>query len=80
MVLHGGGSVVHIGSMWTKQAINATPSSAYSMAKAGLHALTQQMAMELTDYNLRVNAVPPAVVKTLIYETFIDPSDLEEVL
>ncbi|MDF1644515.1 MAG: SDR family oxidoreductase [Pseudomonadales bacterium] len=33
------GSVVHIGSMWAKQAIKATPSPTYSMAKAGLHAL-----------------------------------------
>lgn len=35
------GSIVNIGSMWAKQAIGATPSSAYSMAKAGLHALTK---------------------------------------
>ncbi len=31
------GSIVNIGSMWAKHAIKATPSSAYSMAKAGLH-------------------------------------------
>jgi short-subunit dehydrogenase len=41
MIKHGGGSIVTIGSMWAKQAIKATPSSAYSMAKAGLHAMTQ---------------------------------------
>lgn len=35
------GSIVNIGSMWAQQAIGATPSSAYSMAKAGLHALTK---------------------------------------
>ena len=44
---HGGGSIVHIGSMWAKQAIKATPSSAYSMAKAGLHALTHSCAVML---------------------------------
>ena len=33
---NGGGSIVNIGSMWAKQAIKETPSSAYSMAKAGL--------------------------------------------
>src|SRR5262249_42665774 len=33
------GSIVNIGSMWAKQAVKATPSSSYSMAKAGLHAL-----------------------------------------
>ena len=80
MKAHGGGSIVHIGSMWAKQAIKATPSSAYSMAKAGLHALTQHMAMELADDNIRVNAVSPAVVKTPIYETFIDPKEVDEAL
>ena len=80
MSANGGGSIVNIGSMWAKQAIKATPSSAYSMAKAGLHALTQHMAMELADVNIRVNAVSPAVVKTPIYESFIDPAVLDETL
>lgn len=80
MIKNDGGSIVNIGSMWAKQAIKATPSSAYSMAKAGLHALTQHMAMELADHKIRVNAVSPAVVKTPIYETFIDPAEMEEAL
>ena len=80
MKVRGGGSIVNIGSMWAKQAIKATPSSAYSMAKAGLHALTQHLAMELAEANIRVNAVSPAVVKTPIYESFIDPSEVDEAL
>jgi NAD(P)-dependent dehydrogenase (short-subunit alcohol dehydrogenase family) len=76
MQANGGGSVVHIGSMWAHQAIKATPSSAYSMAKAGLHALTRHMAMELAEHGIRVNAVAPAVVKTPIYEAFIDPQEV----
>lgn len=80
MAANGGGSVVNIGSMWAKQAIKATPSAAYSMAKAGLHALTQHMAMELADSRIRVNAVSPAVVKTPIYEAFIDRSKIDETL
>ena len=80
MTANGGGSIVHIGSMWAKQAIKATPSSAYSMAKAGLHSLTQHMAMELADHHIRVNAVSPAVVKTPIYQAFIEPSKIDETL
>ncbi len=80
MTRNGGGNIVNIGSMWAKQAIKATPSSAYSMAKAGLHALTQHMAMELAEHGIRVNAVSPAVVKTPIYEAFIDPSEVDEAL
>ncbi len=41
------------------------------MAKAGLHTLTQHLAMELADYRIRVNAVSPAVVETPIYGAFI---------
>lgn len=80
MKSHGGGAVVNIGSMWAKQAIKATPSSSYSMAKAGLHALTQHLAMELADYNIRVNAVSPAVVVTGIYKSFIEEEQIEETL
>ena len=62
-----GGAIVNVGSMWAKQAVKATPSSAYSMQKAGLHSLTQHLAMELADDNIRVNAVSPAVVNTPVY-------------
>lgn len=71
---HRPGAIVNIGSMWGQQAIAATPSSAYSMAKAGLHSLTQHLAMELAPHQIRVNAVSPAVVATPIYEGFI-PKD-----
>ena len=80
MKAHGGGAIVNIGSMWAKQSIKATPSSAYSMAKAGLHSLTQHLAMELAEYSIRVNAVSPAVVVTPIYGEFIDPAKIEETL
>ncbi|KIC28463.1 MULTISPECIES: SDR family NAD(P)-dependent oxidoreductase [unclassified Leisingera] len=80
MSRNGGGAIVNIGSMWAKQAIKATPSSAYSMAKAGLHALTQHLAMELADHGIRVNAVAPAVVVTPIYGAFIPPAQIEDAL
>ena len=75
-----GGAIVNIGSMWARQAIAATPSSAYSMAKAGLHALTQHLAMELAGYRIRVNAVSPAVVSTPIYQGFIPPAEVDQAL
>lgn len=74
------GSIVNIGSMWAKQSIKATPSSAYSMAKAGLHALTQHLAMELAEDGIRVNAVSPAVVETPIYGAFIEPKEIHTAL
>lgn len=80
MVRHGGGAIVNIGSMWAHQAVKATPSSAYSMAKAGLHAMTQHLAMELGSHGIRVNAVAPAVVVTPIYGAFIDADAIEGTL
>lgn len=80
MIKHSGGAIVNVGSMWAKQAVKATPSSAYSMAKAGIHALTQHLAMELAEYNIRVNAVSPAVVETPIYENFIEPGEVHDTL
>ena len=77
---HGGGAIVNVGSMWAKQAVKATPSSAYSMAKAGLHAMTQHLAMELADHKIRVNGVSPAVVVTPIYGSFLNPERIEEEL
>jgi len=74
------GAIVNIGSMWAKQAIAATPSSAYSMAKAGLHSLTQHLAMELAPKHIRVNAVSPAVVQTPIYEGFIPKAEVHNAL
>lgn len=74
------GVIVNIGSMWAKQAVAATPSSAYSMAKAGLHSLTQHLAMELAKHRIRVNAVSPAVVETPIYEAFIPKAEVHTAL
>lgn len=74
------GAIVNIGSMWAKQAIAATPSSAYSMAKAGLHSLTQHLAMELASRQIRVNAVSPAVVETPIYEGLIPKDEVHGAL
>ena len=75
-----GGAIVNIGSMWAKQTVQATPSSAYSMAKAGLHSLTQHLAMELANQGIRVNAVSPAVVETPIYEGFIPKEQVHTAL
>lgn len=78
MKAQGGGSIVNVGSMWAEQAIAATPSSAYSAAKAGVHALTRNLAIEHADHWIRVNAVAPAVVETPVYNTFMSDEEVAE--
>ncbi|MGC2656422.1 MAG: SDR family oxidoreductase [Bryobacteraceae bacterium] len=76
----GGGAIVHTGSLWALQAIGATPSSAYSAANAGVHALVHNLAIELAPDHIRVNAVAPAVVETPIYSTFLSKDEVSKVL
>jgi NAD(P)-dependent dehydrogenase (short-subunit alcohol dehydrogenase family) len=81
MVAHGhGGAIVHVGSMWALDAIPATPTSAYSAAQAGRHALTKNLAIELAPYGIRVNTVALAFVETPSYERFMTPEQARQVL
>ena len=75
-----GGAIVQTGSMWGLQAIGATPSSAYSAAKAGVHALVKNLAIELAPDKIRVNAIAPAVIETPVYDTFLTPEQVKAVL
>jgi NAD(P)-dependent dehydrogenase (short-subunit alcohol dehydrogenase family) len=75
-----GGVIAQTGSMWGLQAIGATPSSAYSVAKAGVHALVKNLAIELAPDNIRVNAIAPAVIETPVYDTFLSPEQVKAVL
>ncbi len=80
MIKRGGGSIVNVGSMWALIAVGATPSSAYSAGKAGLHALTRNLAIEFCANGIRVNTVAPAVVETPVYDSFLTPEQRAAVL
>src|SRR3954451_25203825 len=76
----GGGAIINIGSMWAVDAIGTTPTSAYSAAQAGRHALTKNLALELAADAIRVNAIALAFVETPAYERFMDRETAQEVL
>jgi NAD(P)-dependent dehydrogenase (short-subunit alcohol dehydrogenase family) len=66
--------------MWALDAITATPTSAYSAAQAGRHALTKNLAVELAPHGIRVNTVALAFVATPAYERFMTPEEARDVL
>jgi NAD(P)-dependent dehydrogenase (short-subunit alcohol dehydrogenase family) len=80
MIKRGSGAIVSVGSMWATQAIGATPSSAYSAAMAGRHALTRNLAIEFAKDHIRVNTVAPAIVETPVYNSFVPPEQYRNVL
>jgi NAD(P)-dependent dehydrogenase (short-subunit alcohol dehydrogenase family) len=75
-----GGAIVNVGSMWAVDAIETTPTSAYSAAQAGRHALAKNLAIELAPDGIRVNTVALAFVETPAYERFLSPDEAREVL
>jgi NAD(P)-dependent dehydrogenase (short-subunit alcohol dehydrogenase family) len=75
-----GGAIVSVGSMWAVDAIETTPTSAYSAAQAGRHAITKNLAIELAPHSVRVNTVALAFVETPAYERFLSPEEAREVL
>jgi NAD(P)-dependent dehydrogenase (short-subunit alcohol dehydrogenase family) len=76
----GGGAIVNVGSMWALDAIATTPTSAYSVAQAGRHVLTKNLAIELAGDGIRVNTVALAFVETPSYERFLSAEEAQAVL
>ncbi|HEY9869953.1 MAG TPA: SDR family oxidoreductase, partial [Candidatus Obscuribacterales bacterium] len=76
----GGGAIVNVASFLAVRGAKGLPSSAYSAAKAGLLGLTKALAVELAPYQIRVNAVLPAVVRTPILNYLADSAEVEKLL
>ena len=76
MKKRSGGAIISIGSIWALQGIGATPSSAPSMAKGGIHSLTRALAIELAMDKIRVNAIAPAVVETPLFDPLLTSEQL----
>lgn len=66
MIAQDYGRIVNIASIAGKEG-NPTMIP-YSVSKAGVICLTKALAKEVTDYNIRVNAVSPAVIETPIMD------------
>lgn len=75
----GQGAIVNVSSI---AAVCAAPLLAYKVSKAGVNALTHQLAMDNARYGIRVNAVMPGLIDTPmavdgVAEAFgLDPDDV----
>ncbi len=77
---HGGGSIINVASVDAfKPEVNG---SAYAISKAGVVMVTKVMAMELGQYNIRVNTMAPGNVHTRLGDSRFEvvPEYEEELL
>ncbi|ATD64174.1 SDR family NAD(P)-dependent oxidoreductase [Neisseria weixii] len=74
------GSIVNITAALSHLPLKSTPMTAYSMAKLGLEAMTKNLAAELAEYGIRVNALPIGLVETNIFERFASKEQVESTL
>ncbi|MDA8318791.1 MAG: SDR family NAD(P)-dependent oxidoreductase [Actinomycetota bacterium] len=68
------GAIVSLGSTAALVADAAEPTAHYNASKAGVLALTRQMAVEWAPYQIRANAVCPGVIDTPMLRLMDDPA------
>ena len=79
LVKHAASSIVNVGSV--SGLTHVRTGAAYGMAKAALHQLTKNLAVEWAEDGVRVNAVAPWYIRTRrTSDALADPDYLDEVL
>lgn len=79
MVKQKSGKIISITSIAGK--VGFTNTSAYCASKAGIINLTRELAMELSPYNINVNAIAPGVIATKMTEDMLrDKKTREDLL
>jgi NAD(P)-dependent dehydrogenase (short-subunit alcohol dehydrogenase family) len=73
-----GGAVINISSIHASHAFAS--STAYACSKAGLVALTRNLALELAPRHIRVNAICPGYIDTRLWEEYMRRSPNAEAL
>ncbi|KAH6819329.1 Rossmann-fold superfamily protein [Perilla frutescens var. frutescens] len=78
---HGGrgGSIINISSISGLNRAQLRGGVAYSSSKAALDSMTKIMALELGDYNIRVNSIAPGLFKSSITEELVRKNWLKNV-
>lgn len=71
------GRIVNISSIWGS--ISKPGRLAYSISKTGLNGMTRSLAVELSQFNILVNAVAPGFVNTALTKQNNSPAELEAI-
>ena len=74
-----GGSMILVSSVSGNRSTAQKGFSAYSTSKAGIATFAEMAALELAQYNIRVNAVCPGYVETNIFESQKKSEHLDEI-
>jgi NAD(P)-dependent dehydrogenase (short-subunit alcohol dehydrogenase family) len=74
MIEAGRGSIINIASLGAERALDRYPLVAYNAAKAGVVAMTRNLAAEWGRLGVRVNAVGPAFFPTRLSGFLEDPN------
>ena len=62
MIHNKAGCIINISSIWGM--VGASCETVYSVAKAGLDAMTKSLAKELGPSNIRINSIAPGIIDT----------------
>lgn len=62
MLRHQNGCIINISSIWGM--VGASCETIYSVAKAGIDAMTKSLAKELGPSNIRINSIAPGIIDT----------------
>ncbi|XP_019254450.1 PREDICTED: uncharacterized protein LOC109233133 isoform X2 [Nicotiana attenuata] len=74
-----GGSIINISSISGLNRVLFRGGVAYSSSKAAMDSMTKIMALELGEYNIRVNAIAPGIFKSEITEKLVEKDWLKNV-
>jgi NAD(P)-dependent dehydrogenase (short-subunit alcohol dehydrogenase family) len=79
-IKRGGASIINVASVNAKRAQRGLPGIAHSAAKAGVLAMTRQLAMEGGPHKIRANTISPGFVATHQTRPFVENAEAFAVL
>lgn len=71
MIANGGGRIINVASIAGK-GYAGTSNAIYASSKGAVISLTKTAAQQLGPFNINVNSVCPGIVRTTLYQTYVE--------